>query len=444
VKTIRVGIAALALLTAAACGSRGAGGTVPGAAGDELNATAESYVRLVLAMGRHDENYVDAYYGPDAWRQQAEQDKLSLPEIRTRAESLLAAIPSAPPENDAEPVRLRRRYLRRQLEALVARAEMLEGRKLSFDEESKALYDAVAPTHPAARFQEILDRLETLLPGEGPLTQRLEAFREHFTIPPAKIDAVFQSAIRACRDRTSRHIQLPAGESFRIEYVKGKPWSAYNWYQGELRSLIQVNTDLPIPIDRALDLACHEGYPGHHLYNALLEQELVKRRGWVEYTVYALFSPQSLIAEGSANYGVELVFPGQTRVAFEREVLFPVAGLDPTRAAEYYAVQERLEDLSYAGNEAARGYLDGTMSADAAKEWLMRYALMSKERAEQRIRFIETYRSYVINYNLGEDLVRGYVERRAGSPAAPEAAWRAFRELISSPRLPSGLALESP
>jgi len=68
------------------------------------------------------------------------------------------------------------------------------------------------------------------------------------------------------------HVELPATERFTIEYVTGKSWSGYNWYQGDYKSLIQVNTDLPIYIDRAIDLACHEGYPGHHVYNVLLEK----------------------------------------------------------------------------------------------------------------------------------------------------------------------------
>ena len=107
------------------------------------------------------------------------------------------------------------------------------------------------------------------------------------------------------------HLALPPGESFTVEYVTGKSWSGYNWYQGDYRSLIQVNTDLPINIDRAIDLACHEGYPGHHVYNVLLEQHLVRERGWIEYSVYPLFSPQSLIAEGTANYGIEVAFPAR-------------------------------------------------------------------------------------------------------------------------------------
>src|SRR4029077_3561687 len=160
----------------------------------------------------------------------------------------------------------------------------------------------------------------------------------HFVIPKDRLSDVFNLAIAECRRRTLAHVTLPAGETFTVEYVTNKSWSGYNWYQGQFRSLIQVNTDLPIYIDRAVDLACHEGYPGHHVYNVLLEQQLVRNRGWVEMTVYPLFSPQSLIAEGSANYGIEVAFPGDERVRFERERLFPAAGLDASRASEYYEV----------------------------------------------------------------------------------------------------------
>jgi hypothetical protein len=234
-------------------------------------------------------------------------------------------------------------------------------------------------------------------------------------------------------------IPLPSEESFTVEYVTGKSWSGYNWYQGNYRSLIQVNTDLPIHVDRAIDLACHEGYPGHHVYNVLLEKALVRERGWVEYSIYPLFSPQSLIAEGTANYGIDVAFPVPERIAFERQVVFPAAGLDPATVEEYFAVQALVDRLSYAGNEAARRYLDGQIDASAAAEWLGRFGMYSPPRAMQRVRFMDQYRSYVINYNLGRDMVARYVESQAGGTSDAARRWQAFERLLSSPRLPSGL-----
>ena len=106
--------------------------------------------------------------------------------------------------------------------------------------------------------------------------------------------------------------------------------------------------------------------------------------------------------------------PAKTRVHFERDVLFPIAGIDPLKTEEYYKIQWVKAKLDYAGNEAARNYLDGKWSREEAVEWLVTYALFSPERAKQRLGFIERYRSYVINYNLGQDMVRTYIEKRGG------------------------------
>ena len=404
----------------------------------DMNDLAERYVKLVLAMGQHDSDYVDAYYGPQAWRADAEARPLTLEQIGATAETLITALDRHGTDaNQEELDRLRHQYLRRQLDALRARVRMLDGRALAFDDESSALYDAVAPSHPESYFEETLARLAGALPGEGALADRYTAFRDDFVIPPDRLDQVFEAAIAECRRRTLEHVELPISESFTVEYVTDKSWSGYNWYQGNFRSLIQVNTDLPIYIDRAIDLACHEGYPGHHVYNVLLEQHLVRDRGWPEFSVYALFSPQSLIAEGTANYGIEVAFPSEERLVFERQALFPAAGLDPARADEYYQVQALVGQLEYAGNEAARRYLNGEIDRAAAADWLTRYAMMAPERAEQRTRFFDQYRSYVINYNLGKDLVAAYVNTQSGGQAATR--WEVFAALLASPRLPSGL-----
>lgn len=426
-----------ALSLAAACGGGPAQQTqVP----PDMNPIAEQYVKLVLALGQHDADYVDAYYGPPEWRKDAEAQKLALDEILRRASALRSQLEaSTPPADGEELVLLRRRYLQKQLSSLRSRVEMLAGARLSFDEESKALYDAVAPTLDEAHFEQILSRLEARLPGKGPLIDRWDAYRSAFVIPAAKLDAVFRAAIDECRRRTLDHIELPESERFAVEHVTDKPWSAYNWYQGQFRSVIQVNTDLPIHIDRAIDLACHEGYPGHHVYNVLLEQHLVRDRGWIEYAVYPLFSPQSLIAEGTANFGIDVAFPGDERVAFEKARLFPLAGLDASRATEYGETARLVEELAYARNEAARRYRDGLIVRAAALAWLERHAMLPPPRAEQSLRFIERYGAYVINYNLGKDLVKAYVETHGGTADQPLFRWREFERLISSPRLPSGL-----
>jgi hypothetical protein len=402
-----------------------------------LDAAGERYAKLVLALGERDGDYVDAFYGPSAWRDEAKTARKGLDQIRAEATLVLAEVEKARPTEELS--RLRQSYQVHQLKALLARVAMLSGAKMSFDEESKALYDAVAPHHDDGYFASVVADLDKALPpGQGTLVDRYQAFRKDFVVAPDKLDAVFRKAIDLARARTLAHIQLPPEETFTVEYVTDKPWSGYNWYQGNYRSRIQVNTDLPIYIDRALDLAGHEGYPGHHVYNVLLEKNLVHDRGWVEFSVYPLYSPQSLIAEGSANYGVDVLFSKEERVIWEKENLFPLAGIPAARAEEYYRVLALLEKLAYADNEAARRYLEGSLTFEQTAAWLQKFALATAERALQRVRFIDKYRSYVINYNLGKDLVRAHVESLA-PPGDLAKRWQVFGELLSSPRLPSGL-----
>ncbi len=430
---IRVLAGVILLISCDACGP---GGEERDA---QMNEIAEHYVRLALALGRHDKDYVDAYYGPPEWSDEAERESKGLVEIGVLAQQWIERLEPLHGRDRDEMVALRRRYLTTQLGALRARVELLRGARMSFDEESRALYDAVAPVHDDEHYGAILDELAAALPGDAPLLERYEGFQARFVIPRDRLDAVFRAAIDACAERTRRHIELPEGESFELEFVRDKSWSAYNWYRGGFKSLIQLNTDLPIHIDRAIDLACHEGYPGHHTYNVLLERHLVRARGWVEFSIYPLFSPQSLIAEGTAEYGIRVAFPQDERVAFERQTLFPLAGLDPAEAERYYQVQSLVRKLESAANEAARRYLNGEVSSAAAVDWLSRFALMPRARAEQRVRFFDQYRSYVINYTLGRELVARHVESAAGGSLDTQRIWQEFTRLISSPRLPSDL-----
>lgn len=433
----RVAVAAFAAFAMAACSGGRQGEESSASTADPIDEIAESYVKLALALGEHDKDYVDAYHGPREWADAAKGQKTPLDDLAAEARRLQTRLETVA-ENTGESARIR--MLDRQLTAALARIRMAQGERFSFDEETRLIYDAVAPKYDLAEFDAALAEIDVLLPGEAPLHERVEAFRNSLAIPPARMQAVFDAAIAECRRRTLAHFDLPENERFQLEFVNDKPWSGYNWYQGDYESLIQINTDLPIVIDRAVDLGCHEGYPGHHTWSSLMERELLKEKGWVEYSIYPLFSPKSLLAEGSANYGIELAFPGEEKITFERDVLFPLAGLDPANAETLDRLNKLRRRLSHADNFVAREYLDGRISKDEAVELLMKYKLSSRERAEQRVRFIENYRGYVINYNLGRDLVEAYVERAA---VQGRDKWDVFGHLLTTPLSASDLVQEA-
>jgi len=404
----------------------------------ELNSIAREYVGLVLELGEHDPGYVDAYYGPSEWQEQAKSRKRELPAMAADAQRLARWLADARPGDALEARRIR--FLALQMEAVLARLDMLQGRKLPFDEESRRLYGVVAPSHDEDHYRRALQALDAALPGQGTLAERAEAQRQRLIAPADRVDSVVRLGLEECRARTLHHLALPAGEDFRVEYVRDQPWAGYNWYKGNAHSLIQLNLDVPFVVSEALQRACHEGYPGHHTYNALLEQRLVKERGWVEFSVYPLFSPQSFIAEGTADYGFELAFPGESKWPWLRREVFGVAGLDPKAADAQARIDELMKPLRHLRIDVARRYLDGQMSREEALRWITEYRLVSPQEAERYVRFIEKYRSYVINYSYGKDLVGAYVDAVGGTDEAKR--WAVFGELLSNPTVPADLATD--
>lgn len=401
----------------------------------DLNPFAEAYVRLALEIGTHEEGYIDAYYGPPDWKTEAEAHPRSTAELKAAADALSAQIATALGEARDPEVQRRARALAAYVSSARFRLDMIDGERVPFADEAERLF-ALRPTlRPLESYDAALERLDAIVLGRGPLADRVQALRDRYAIPHDKLLPVMQAAIAECRRRTAEHIELPENERFELSLVTRQSWGAYNYYQGDNHSLIQVNTDQPVYIDAAIGYGCHEGYPGHHVQGISAER-LYRERGWVEFSIMPLFSPQGPLNEGGGNYGVDLAFPGDEKLAFERDTLFPLAGLDPATAPALADLLEALKELRGATLTIDQMYLDGQIDRARALELRQRYGVTSRERAERNLAFADHYRSYVINYSSGEDLVRAYAER-AG--ADNNARWRAYESILNQPTLPADL-----
>lgn len=406
----------------------------------KLNELATNYLKLGLAIGQYDADFVDAYYGPDSLKpkggKQSTFPKDSLLKAASDLKKDFQAF-SADEKNDT--LKQRAKWMVKQLIAYERRIKIFSGEFASFDEESKELFDAVAPAYPESYYSALVQRLDSLLPGKGAIPERFQQLANKFIIPKNKLDTVLKVSIAECRKRTMEHFALPSTETFELEYVTNKPWSGYNWYKGNYKSVIQINTDLNIFIDRAIDVGSHESYPGHHVYNMLFEKNLYNNKKLIEVSMYPLFSPQSLIAEGSANYGIEVVFPGDEKIKFAKEILLPLAGLDTSGISLYFNALHLKGDLNFARNEVGRGLINGTMNEQEALRWLEEYCLNNDETARKGISFIRAMRSYIINYNYGQELVKNYIESKGGTADARAKRWELFDWLLSTELMPSDL-----
>jgi hypothetical protein len=406
-------------LSALACGGRPSTATAPA-----LDEAAESYVRLVLALGERDADSLDAYHGPPEWQAGARAARAALPEVRAAAASLADQLESSASGGDDA----RRQFLIRQLRAVAARIDVVRGARPPFAEEARLLFglDVEAAAHgtAAASVREAIDRL---LPGRGDLSARHAAFERKFLIPPDRLRVVLSRAIEGCRAATLAHLRLPQAERIGVEYVRELSWSAFTRYQGGFVSRIQVNAGLPLTVDRALDLACHEAYPGHHTIASLLDARF---GGRVEFLVQPLFSPQSLLHEAASSLAGALAFPEPARIAFERDELFPLAGFDPAEAGRYVRVSRLVDELHGVHADIARRYLDGGLDFPRAAAALERDALMPS--ADATLKFLNQYRTYAATYTIGRDELMRHIDAQSRG-GDEEGRWRAYMNVVTGP-----------
>ena len=414
----------VALATALALWLPACGGGPSFRSASALDAAAESYVRLVLALGERDADSLDTYHGPLEWQAEARAAHATLPEIRASAAALAAQLATPIPNEDE----VRRQFLIRQLAAIVARIDVVRGARLPFDEEARLLFglDVPAVEHgpAAAAVREAIDRL---LPGPGDLAARSAAYHRKFLIAPDRLPAVLARAIEGCRAATRAHLELPPSERVGVEFVRELSWSAFTRYAGGFTSRIQVNAGMPLTVDRALDLACHESYPGHHTIASLLEGRFGGRG---ELLIQPLFSPQSLLHEAASSLAGQLAFPEPVRVAFERDALFPLAGFDPAEAARHVRIGRLIDALYGVEADIARRYLDGSLDFPRAAAALERDALMPS--ADATLKFLNQYRTYAATYTIGRDALQRHL---GGQPPAGGDAgrWSAYANVVTDP-----------
>lgn len=384
---------------------------------------ARSYIRLAAALAERDPDSLDYYYGPAAWVAAAHDHPPPAGEIQSRALDLIKQI-------EALPQTARTRFLAGQLRAIAARAELLKGIRRPFDEEARATF-GLPPASPYDRRKagEIHAELDRLLPGRGALADRYAEFDRQFLIPDSRLERVIDRALQGCRERTLAHVTLPQGESIRIEYVRNKPWDGYSYYQGSFHSRIEINADFPLTVDRALQLVCHESYPGHHVFNSLIEEQLVRREHRLEWMVEPTFSPQSLLSEALATNAADMVFSTGGRLQFERDVLFPIAGVDAHDADRYLRVNRLIGELDLVLPEVARAYLNGTIEFERAAEAFKEQAIMSH--AEATLKYLNEYRTYMLTYTVGKAMARKCLDQASDR-------WQEFRRLITGESTLSG------
>ena len=363
----------------------------------------EEFVKLALAIEQHLPGYVDSYFGPDEWMDQAKQaGKLPLPELAKKAD-LFAMDLSQADELDSQ----RKDFLARQVAAMQMSLRLLSGEKVSLAEEVRGLYDIQPVWKDESIFEEAHKEWDQALPPGDSLAERLQTWRRSLEIPVERVQEILPVIITKLRTLTSERFGLPEGENFSLQFVSDQPWSAYNWYLGGYQSRIDFNTDLPMRVSALPDLVAHEGYPGHHTELSIKEQKLIRERKYYEHTLTLINSPSCVISEGIATSALETVLTDSELEDWYREEILPLAGLAHIDARKLVEIGIASTKLAALTGNAAFMLHDQQKSEDEISRYVQRYGLRTEKEAQKTIQFISNplYRSYTFTYHIGYDLL---------------------------------------
>ena len=383
------------------------------------------YLEAGLRLGRHLDGMVDAYFGPAELRDRVETEpKRDLPGVLRDLRALVADLDAGDGDLDAT----RRRWLRAQTAGLHTAARQLAGEAVAFLDEVEQCYGV----RPAFVDHEVLAdahrRLGDVLPGSGPLAERYEAWRGTHLMSRAQLTAAVHTLAEAFRERTQRSFGLPEGEHIDFELVTDQPWSGFNYYDGDLRSRVAINTDLPVSSTAVAHLIAHEAYPGHHTEHCRKEVGLVRQRRQLEESIFLVGTPQCLMAEGLADLALEALL-GPDHEPLVAELLHPLGVRYDTEVVA--AVAHAGDALAAVRGNAALLLHDRGRPEEEVVAELERWALLSHERATKSIAFLThpTWRAYIFCYVAGHPLCRSWV---AGDP-------RRFERLLTEQFIPADL-----
>ena len=296
----------------------------------------EEYIRLgfqidqVLKAAKGDDLIiVDNYFGPSEY--QSENNSIDGDELRKAIQILEGRVRKQITE---EP---RRTFLRKQLAAMALLVRFALDDKISFRERVETGLDVKVVTVSSERIEELTEVVTRALNKKvlkGDLTTMATSWRKQAMTTGSEIIPLAEELADQAKRATQRLLfDLPDSEGLEFRAVPDAPWSAYNYYQGDFRSLIEINIKLPRSKYDVWGWVTHETYPGHHTQS--LQQELGYQQGThhLEASIAIINTPECTIAEGLAEAGIDLLaadrsLTAQETIAYQLKQLRRAVGIN--------------------------------------------------------------------------------------------------------------------
>jgi ElaB/YqjD/DUF883 family membrane-anchored ribosome-binding protein len=387
-------------------------------------------VELALSIDKHLPGYVDAYFGPEEIREHVDAEgKAPLEELSSTLDQILDST-----HQDERLTEERREYLSAELRAMQTTLSILKGEEIGIVEETQRLYGLTPVWTEESVFEEAHQDLELLLPGSGPLTERMERFREKTIIPQENLKSIIRNLADDFQHRTKELVALPDDENCEFSFVQDKPWFAYNWYLGECLSRIDINIDLPWYVGFLAHVIAHETYPGHHTEHAVKEKELYRDGGFLEHSIILSNAPSAVVSEGIAEIALEIIAT-PAEIAQIMQSILDQAGLKEVDGIQIYQIiKARLSLNKVPINRVLLLHGEGA-SDEEVINYGMQYGLTNEQQSRKSLEFLKDplWRSYSSLYPLGYELVQDFISKG-------EDKTERFLRLLREPMTPSQLA----
>lgn len=400
-----------------------------------IDEAAREYILIGLGLDRLEAGIVDSYYGPPELRDEAAQQDSSPLSLASRAAKLRSRL------DDLTDEAQRRDWLDRQLVAMETLAHRMGGVEMPYIEEVERCFDARPEPTPPEAYAQVRQELNDLLPGTGDLRSRIDQRDERLTIPNDRLAAIADWLATELRNESAAVWPLPEGDDLVINLVNDQPWKAYNWYDGGLRSRIEINTDLPMRAPQLIGTMSHETFPGHHLEHAWKEARLVRERGYIEASVLLINTPEAYISEGLAEVGHKLLLSDERW----QELLLGIGeraeiDLDASNVEREWRIAQALRQLRGSGADAALQLHVALRPREDVLKFLEQDALHTATQAEKSLDFIThpLWRTYVFCYSGGERLLTPWCAAAGDMDAQQKRYFRLLTEQLT----PSAVAAE--
>ena len=344
------------------------------------------YLAMCLRLGLRVEELVDSYFGPkEIVELVSKEHPKPLGEILVDLEELKKGILSEPFDE------MRKTFMVKQVTALQSTARERMGVITPYREYVSRTLDIEAKDVREQDISELRRSLETLLRKkgyQGNLADMLKEFKKRRLVSGERLRDIFNNLVDEARSQTRKVFNLPPGEQVDLTVVEDMPWSSDNKYFGNYRSLIRLNTSVPVTSTSLPISITHQIYPGHHTEHIVKESELLSTRNEMEASIILVNTPQSTMSEGLAETS--------------RKFILGEPAMVEDRIQQFDAKLRRALRVN-----AALMIYEKRLNTEDARQYFIEEGVYDEKESERGMRFVldPLWRTYIFTFYDGERIV---------------------------------------